>query len=70
MVKLYFGCFLSVNINVKDIYRWNIALYRSQAPESNRYRIVTDFVISANIVSASKHIDIISYRDEAGDLHP
>lgn len=38
--------------------------------ELNQNHIVTEFVISRNIESSSKHIDVISYCDEDDDLHP
>lgn len=38
--------------------------------ELNQIHIVTDFVIYKNIKSSVKQIDIISYCDKAGDLHP
>lgn len=39
-----------------------------QAPESNQNGIVSDFVLTANIVSLSK--ESISYHADTGDLHP
>ena len=63
IAKSNFSCFLWVDINVtNNCVKWShdIISYWSQAPVTTRKHIVTDFVISANIVSSIK--ESIWYR--------
>ena len=63
IAKSNFSCFLWVDINVtNNCVKWShdIISYWSQAPVTTHKHIVTDFVISANIVSLIK--ESIWYR--------